>query len=559
MLALYVGLLLVWTWIVSVCVFPVMFGLGVVLAAAISYGVLSFPSIKLNKKDLSSIPWYQTPLTNVNFRTPLVVAFVLPASLVFDLFWFLRTRYIQSTLTHEQKVRRVQKQVLAWKASGSKTPMCTARGGWLTISPKQSSYKNDSHRISIEMYEVLEIDEKDMTVRVEPGVNMSKLSHHLLQHGYRCPVLPEMDDLTVGGLINGCGVEVSSHKYGMFQAICVAFEIMLADGSVKTVTATSEPDMFYAIPWSYGSVGFLMSAKLKIEKSAKYVRLEYFPTSTEAEFTETFEKYTLKGEQAPEFVEGLIFDQNRAVVMVGDLADVIEEGGHVNDLSLWYKPWFFIHASNFNQHTVEYVPLRAYFHRHTRSIFWEIQDMLPQTIGNNFFFRLILGWIMTPKVAFLKLIQPEAMRLWYEKQHVIQDMLVPLSSMKKSLQIFREHYDLYPLWVCPMKVYDVPGMIHPATQQDGKNEDMFVDLGAYGIPSKAYKGTFDAQSAAVAVEKFVRDVQGFQMLYADCYLTEDEFKHMFSTEHLMQVRKKVGAVGAFPTPYQKICRRVATK
>ena len=52
-----------------------------------------------------------------------------------------------------------------------------------------------------------------MEVRVEPGVSMGQLSHFLLDKGYTVPVLPEMDDLTVGGLINGCGVEVTSHKY----------------------------------------------------------------------------------------------------------------------------------------------------------------------------------------------------------------------------------------------------------------------------------------------------------------------------------------------------------
>lgn len=55
---------------------------------------------------------------------------------------------------------------------------CTARGGWLTISPKRSTYKNDSHRISVELYEILGLDEGAMEVRVEPGVSMGQLSHY---------------------------------------------------------------------------------------------------------------------------------------------------------------------------------------------------------------------------------------------------------------------------------------------------------------------------------------------------------------------------------------------
>ena len=37
-----------------------------------------------------------------------------------------------------------------------------------------------------------------------------------------------------GGLINGVGIETSSHKFGLFQHCCVEYEVVLADGSVTT-------------------------------------------------------------------------------------------------------------------------------------------------------------------------------------------------------------------------------------------------------------------------------------------------------------------------------------
>ena len=45
--------------------------------------------------------------------------------------------------------------------------------------------------------------------------------------------------ITPGGLIMGCGVETSSYKYGLFQNICVSFEVVLADGSVVTCSKVS--------------------------------------------------------------------------------------------------------------------------------------------------------------------------------------------------------------------------------------------------------------------------------------------------------------------------------
>ena len=40
--------------------------------------------------------------------------------------------------------------------------------------------------------------------------------------------------IVIGGLIMGCGIETSSHKYGLFQHICVSYELVLGDGTLTT-------------------------------------------------------------------------------------------------------------------------------------------------------------------------------------------------------------------------------------------------------------------------------------------------------------------------------------
>lgn len=51
-----------------------------------------------------------------------------------------------------------------------------------------------------------------------------------------CSVSPE------GGLVMGTGIEASSHIHGLFQHICVAFELVLADGSFVRCTEVSSED-----------------------------------------------------------------------------------------------------------------------------------------------------------------------------------------------------------------------------------------------------------------------------------------------------------------------------
>ena len=63
---------------------------------------------------------------------------------------------------------------------------------------------------------------------------MGQLSRALNNLGWTIPILPELDDLTVGGLVMGGGIESTSHKYGLWQNICLKYELVLADGSITT-------------------------------------------------------------------------------------------------------------------------------------------------------------------------------------------------------------------------------------------------------------------------------------------------------------------------------------
>jgi delta24-sterol reductase len=67
-------------------------------------------------------------------------------------------------------------------------------------------------------------------------VTMGQLTRHLIPLGYTLPIVPELDDLTVGGMINGCGVESSGRKYGLFQHICISYELVMPDASLVIAT-----------------------------------------------------------------------------------------------------------------------------------------------------------------------------------------------------------------------------------------------------------------------------------------------------------------------------------
>ena len=69
------------------------------------------------------------------------------------------------------------------------------------------------------------------------------------------------------------------------------------------------------------------------------------------------------------------------------------------------------------------------------------------------------------------------------------------------------------------------------------------------------KREFDIVSVSQKVENYVASVHGFQMLYADSYLSRDEFRAMFDHSHYDSMKRRYDPTGAFPEIYEKVCKK----
>ena len=154
------------------------------------------------------------------YRGIFATIFLLPVSAVYGAYAGVRNwisfRLSSAPAKHDARVEAVIRQIEDWKQQGAGQKLCTARSGWKTMSELVPKYKLSHRKIDIGMYDLLEIDEQRGIVRVEPLATMGQLSRSLISRGWTLPVVPELDSLTVGGLIMGFGVETSSHKYGYY-------------------------------------------------------------------------------------------------------------------------------------------------------------------------------------------------------------------------------------------------------------------------------------------------------------------------------------------------------
>lgn len=389
----------------------------------------------------------------VQFRWILVVFVVLPISVTIYFLIYLgdvksdMKSYKKRQKEHDENVKKVVKRLKERNPSKDGL-VCTARKPWIAVGMRNVDYKRARHfEVDLSAFRnILDIDKDRMIAKVEPLVNMGQISRATCPMNLSLAVVAELDDLTVGGLINGYGIEGSSHIYGLFSDTVVAYEIVLADGQVVRATKDNEyKDLFYAIPWSQGTLGLLVSAEIKLIPIKEYMKLTYKPVvSNLREIAQAYaDSFAPRdGDQdnqakVPDFVEGMIYTSTEAVFMTGRYASKEEakkKGNVINSVGWWFKPWFYQHAATALKRGefTEYIPTREYYHRHTRSLYWEGKLILP--FGDQFWFRFLFGWMMPPKVSLLKATQGEAIRNYYHQNHVIQDMLVPLYKVGDALE-----------------------------------------------------------------------------------------------------------------------------
>jgi delta24-sterol reductase len=152
----------------------------------------------------------------------------------------------------------------------------------------------------------------------------------------------------------------------------------------------------------------------------------------------------------------------------------------------------------------------------------------------------------------------------YQKQHVVQDMLVPLSRTGEALRVFDDAFGVYPLWLCPFKIPQSNRERRSFVQPLEDGEELFVDVGAYvrrallaghehasahnckcrvclmprtskHVPAFARSRTTFAPSKGenwciallCRLPGLTSFSASFQMLYADSEQTREEFRQMF--------------------------------
>lgn len=344
----------------------------------------------------------------------------------------------------------------------AKTPVVILRDEKKAMVLRDTAgYKKGKVQVDVSRSEVVGLDLDAMTVTVDPSIPMGKLFTALKPYNVALLIVPEFRCLTVGGLIVGAGIESSSFQYGFFYEQCVRYELILGTGEVVVASPTERADLFFGLPFSYGSLGILVRVTLKLRHIKPYTRVHMTSRqvgtncdSVSALFmkycTETNNNLMITSPKY-DFVEGIAFSARDIIMLCGNLQDNYDAWKPLvapdTDKIVFYNE---VEARQKRGDTYIDMTTEDYYFRHDRGAFW-IHD---QAFGKD-------CWMGHHTDASDKAYVPKAMVdfLAAARGTEVQDAVIPMhntsankdSPADEMFKFSAANYGVWPLWLCPCK------------------------------------------------------------------------------------------------------------
>jgi delta24-sterol reductase len=423
-----------------------------------------------------------------------------------------------------------------------------------TNSTRHADFDRDAIVDVSSLNNVLSINHKTRTALVEPNVPMDALVRETVEAGFLPPVVMEFPGITVGGGFAGTAGESSSFKHGFFDRTVLRAEVVLADGTLVTASATENRELFEGLRGSFGTLGVLTMVELQLLPLKSMVEVTYHPTSSFEDATSKMQQQT--DDQLNDYVDGVIFSKTSGVIVTGRLTNWNTTINHpIRRFSKPWNEWFWIHARSIAQRgTVasELVPIQDYLFRYDRGAFWMGMHAYHHfMVPFIWFTRFLLDYFMHTRIMYHALHASG-----YTDRYIIQDIAFPADNTASFVDYVDQKFGIYPLWLCPLRPDGRSSMGHPkpykgalagkATGSTYSGE--YINVGVWGpYPSSETEYV----RANREIEAKMRELGGLKWLYSRVFYTEDEWWQVYDKQKYDALRQKFNAT-SLPSIWAKV-------
>lgn len=449
-------------------------------------------------------------------------------------------------MTYEQKCRR-----LLTEFRGSKNEVGLNKKTSNLFRQRSDSKKQ---RLNVRHFNrVIEVDADQLTITVEGMATFEDLVDTSLKHGLLPLVVPELKTITIGGAVSGMAIESSSFRYGLVHESVLEMEVLTGKGEIVTATPTNQNrDLFFGLPNSYGTLGYILKLKIKARPSKLFVKLTHLKFNDATKYFAKLKDISTSGKhknKAVSFVDGAVFAKNEMYITIGTETQTAPYASDYTHMQQYYR--------SIQKRDQDYLTVGDYIWRWDTDWFWCSKNVF----ADKPLIRRLLGRKRLKSSTYKKIINFEVRhKVMYrlqkltgtfrQNEEVIQDIEVPFDQAEAFLADFQSNIGISPIWVCPTKTPPGPW---PYPLYPMKSDTLYLNFGFWDlVPARGDAG--DAYYNK-RIENLVENLGGMKSLYSSSYYSRARFSKLYGGAAYATLKKVYDPKGRFKDHYQKCVKR----
>jgi len=400
-----------------------------------------------------------------------------------------------------------------------------------------------TRRVSLrEFNEIIELDTAARTLEVEGLTTFETIVSHTLQHGFLPLVAPELKHITIGGATVGIGIESTCFRYGFVHDSLIEADVLLPDGQIVTCSAGNEhADLFHALPNSYGTLGYILRAKIRLHEARPYTRLEMRSFADTQQYLDAMAAATERDDL--DFVEGLFYEGHRFILMTGRMTDTVPYVDDIVRRDVFYKlvDW----RNEICLRTQDYI------FRYDPEWFWNLPDTLFYTLFRRYApLQYRNSSFYTRYVAARERLETKLLGTRPKTtEPLIQDWEVPWDRAAELIEFCLAEVDLdgRPWAAVPIRTPRTP-TLYPI-----RANELYFNLGCY-LQVRKPEGRGNYHYTRIMDEKCF-ELDGIKMLYSSTFLDKPAFDARFNGAAYAELKAKYDPAGNAQTLFEKVSMR----
>ena len=396
----------------------------------------------------------------------------------------------------------------------------------------------------------ISVNAKEGFAEVQGMCTFEDFTDACLAYGCFPAVVPQLKTITVGGAVSGVGIEATSFRYGFVHEAVAEMEILCGDGEVRICRADNEfSDLFFAIPNSYASLGYILRLRYKIIPARYSVKATYTRFSDREKFLQAIKEASTG---SSDFVEGVCFAPSKYTLATAELSD------KKPNTNIYGKIPYYKRLKSRNEAVLS---MRDWLWRWDPDWFWcsksyGMENPFLRFIGSfgdppfmlqsKTYWKILSWWRSNKMKEKLNILRQKLGIEEHLAEFVIQDVEIPFANCAEFLDFYEKNIKIHPFWICPLVPQENAKKWTLYSMKPGELHLNFGFWHTVAVNKDTPQGFVNRK-----LEQEVTRLAGRKSLYSDCYFPEKEFWKIYNGKAYNKIKSKYDPEDKFTDLYKK--------